>query len=382
MELDYRLLMSTLFGISWLISGLAINFLQLTAFFLVKPWNSRLFRKINYYLTYSSWSQVVAVAENFSNFKLRMYFKDQQTFDHMGKEHSIAIANHAYEVDWLFLWLVVDKFYFLAGARAFAKSIIKFFPIMGWNFFFNEFIFLARDWKQDSRTLGNSLDTFAEYPHPLMILLFSEGTRLTPEKYAASVEFAKTRGVDYFKHHLVPRAKGFTYCISHIKKDPTKRIPAIYNVQVSFSDSLNQQTEPNFYSMMNGLPITGDVYLERIPIDSIETGPDPEESLNKYLTDLYHQKDELMDYHLKHHEFPGIKKEPKPRITPLINLAVWSSAVYSWLIYLIVSSFIRGNTWTLITVLTLLVGASLSFLMLLRSTRAKRGSSYGSKKNE
>ena len=376
--------MSALFTVSWLLSSFLMNILQLIIFITIKPIHRQLYRKLNYYLTYSTWSQVVAVAENFSNFKLRMYFKDQQSFDQMGKQHTIAISNHAFEVDWIFLWMVVDKFYFLAGARAFVKQVIKFFPVIGWSFYFNEFIFLARDWNKDSKSLGRQLDTLAEYPHPLMLLLFCEGTRLTPEKYAASLEFAKERNIDHFKHHLVPRPKGFVYCISHIKEKLLTSIPAIYNVQVAFSSSLNQEVEPNVSSLMYGQQLIGDVYLERIPIESIaqnEPG-DSDIALGNFLTSLYHEKDELMDYHAKHHEFPGIKKEFKPRITPLINLAVWSSIVYSGLIYIIVSSLIRGYTWVLVTVLTLLIATAISSIILVRSTRAKCGSAYGSKKSE
>ena len=44
-----------------------------------------------------------------------------------------------------------------------------------------------------------------------------EGTRFTKEKYEASVEIAKEKGLPILKHHLLPRTKGFTLLASQIK---------------------------------------------------------------------------------------------------------------------------------------------------------------------
>lgn len=43
----------------------------------------------------------------------------------------------------------------------------------------------------------------------LQLVLFCEGTRLTPEKHKVSVEYAEKKGVEPLKHHLLPRTKGF-----------------------------------------------------------------------------------------------------------------------------------------------------------------------------
>lgn len=41
-----------------------------------------------------------------------------------------------------------------------------------------------------------------------------EGTRYTQEKHEASIEFAKSRGLPVFKHHLLPRTRGFKLLMS------------------------------------------------------------------------------------------------------------------------------------------------------------------------
>jgi hypothetical protein len=44
-----------------------------------------------------------------------------------------------------------------------------------------------------------------------------EGTRYTKEKYEASMEIAKKKGMPILKHHLLPRTKGFTLLASQIR---------------------------------------------------------------------------------------------------------------------------------------------------------------------
>ena len=64
---------------------------------------------------------------------MRIWFADSETRLHFGREHMMAIANHSFEVDWLFLWLTIDKFGVLASAKAMVKKVIRTFPVMGWT---------------------------------------------------------------------------------------------------------------------------------------------------------------------------------------------------------------------------------------------------------
>ena len=93
---------------------------------------------------------------------------------------------------------------------------------MGWGWIFCEFIFLERNWDRDSLIIGQMLDQLMEYKDTILILLFSEGTRFTKEKYEASLKFAEQRGLPLLKHHLLPRSRGFVFCIQHLK-DKRKR---------------------------------------------------------------------------------------------------------------------------------------------------------------
>lgn len=67
------------------------------------------------------------------------------------------------------------------------------------------------------------------------MLLYAEGTRFTKEKYEASVEFAKKRGLPELKEHLLPRTKGFSIGLPHFRNN----LPAVYNVQLAFRGYVN-----------------------------------------------------------------------------------------------------------------------------------------------
>lgn len=80
--------------------------------------------------------------------------------------------------------------------------------------------------------------------------MFPEGTRFTQEKYEASMEVAREKGLPLLKHHLLPRTKGFVVgyiriCTFQIKPSSMGivfiqasipylkgKVPAIYDVVV------------------------------------------------------------------------------------------------------------------------------------------------------
>lgn len=60
----------------------------------------------------------------------------------------------------------------------------------------------------------------------LKLSLFPEGTRFTSDKHAASMKIAAEKGLPLLKHHLLPRTKGFTASIPHLRG----KFDAIYDV--------------------------------------------------------------------------------------------------------------------------------------------------------
>ena len=172
----------------------------------------------------------------------------------------------------------------------------------------NEFIFLERQWERDRDTLCRGMDNFLTFDQPVTVLMFCEGTRLTPAKFAAARLFAQQKGVPPFEHHLMPRARGFVCCVRHLNRGTScspdgttttssNQMPAIYNVQIAFPAS---GPPPTFLSLLRGQAVRGDVFLHRIPMSSIASGTEEE-----FLMQLYRRKDDLMSYYALHDSFPS-----------------------------------------------------------------------------
>ena len=57
--------------------------------------------------------------------------------------------------------MVPDQFGALGMLKAMQKNSIKFYPVIGWNFWFCENIFLARDAKRDIATIEGDIERLA-----------------------------------------------------------------------------------------------------------------------------------------------------------------------------------------------------------------------------
>ncbi|KAI1292496.1 1-acyl-sn-glycerol-3-phosphate acyltransferase delta [Halotydeus destructor] len=270
----------------FIISGLMLNLLQAVAWLTIRPLCRPLYIKINHMVMYAILSQLVALAEWVGGSRVRLYFADEQSEKMAGKELAIYVANHRYDVDWLWLSMALEKFHILQDAKAVIKNSLKWLPVVGWAMYFSEHISLARDWKRDKLALGHGLDLYMQYSCPIHILLCCEGTRFTEDKHKASIEFAQSRGVPSYRHHLVPRGRGFVHCVQHLTSKES--IKAIYNVQVAFHVKYNKDTPCTMASVLKGRPLVGDVYVERIPIDDIDVTS--ETAISDYLAAMYKKK--------------------------------------------------------------------------------------------
>jgi hypothetical protein len=109
--------------ISFLLSGLFINGIQLLLFLVVVrgAGNRRLFRSINYYLVYAIYAQLLFLADWWSGSTVS-YYCDKETLESLGQEHAVILMNHHYELDWLLGWMVGDRASVLGNCRVYVKK--------------------------------------------------------------------------------------------------------------------------------------------------------------------------------------------------------------------------------------------------------------------
>ena len=88
----------------------------------------------------------------------------EETLKNIGKENAISVLNHKYEIDWLCAWLLCQRTGLLGGTKVFNKSATKYLPIIGWSFWFNNMLFLSREWTTDQKSLVVGIDRILQIP--------------------------------------------------------------------------------------------------------------------------------------------------------------------------------------------------------------------------
>jgi lysophosphatidic acid acyltransferase/lysophosphatidylinositol acyltransferase len=243
----------------------------------------------------------------------------KEDLEYFGKEHNLAVFNHIYEIDWLIAWVLIDKFKGLGYARGFIKNSIKYIPLWGWFFGMAGHIFLKRSFEKDKELIEKKIAEYMNFPSTnCWVVLMAEGTRFTKEKFENCLKFAKERSIEPLKHHLIPRAKGFSTCVPLLDK---YNCPAVYNVQVSYDPKA--ANPPYLGTLVMGKKITTHVYIRRYPINQV----DP---TFEFLYDVYKEKDALQDSMHKYGNFyegRGLKIEKgftfENRIRIFFNTLCW-----------------------------------------------------------
>ncbi|XP_073836517.1 1-acyl-sn-glycerol-3-phosphate acyltransferase delta-like [Musca autumnalis] len=363
-------------AITFFTSGLIINFVQLILHLLLKPINKRLFRRLMYYLCYSLYSQLIFVADWYSNSKVHVWMDAEDEKKYAGKENVLLIMNHSYEIDWLAGWMFTEKVGVLGNCKAYAKKVISYLPVIGWAWKFAEFVFLERSFDKDREIIAHQLKEVYAYPDPTWLLLNAEGTRFTEKKHEASVKFAQERGMVVLKHHLIPRTKGFTASLESLRG----RCPAIYDINLAFKkDAVNP---PTISTLLNGKPVEGFMLVRRIPLDNV---PADEEKAAAWLQNLFVEKDKIIDsFHSTGSFFKtsGIKetacKQYPKRLCSLINFAVWAVFSVSLVMYYLLSALILKNWIALSIALAVLVAFYVFMVKAINMSKISKASNYGS----
>lgn len=109
---------------------------------------------------------MVSIAQWWSGSDFNLYIKDED-LEMLGKEHALVVLNHKYDIDWLLGWILCQRVSLLAGSKVVAKSALKYIPVLGWSFWFAEYIFLKRVWEKDQKQLVTDLNNIFDYPKGL-----------------------------------------------------------------------------------------------------------------------------------------------------------------------------------------------------------------------
>lgn len=114
-------------------------------------------------------AEIVSLADWWSNSKLYVYVDPEVLKTRIGREHSLLLMNHTYEIDWLFGWIFCEKQGVLGNCKAYAKKVIQYIPAIGWAWKFAEFVFLERSFDKDKIIIDRQVNEILDYPDPCWV---------------------------------------------------------------------------------------------------------------------------------------------------------------------------------------------------------------------
>lgn len=114
-------------------------------------------------------TEMVFIADWWSDSKLHIYCDDEIRKKYLGKEHVLLLMNHTYDIDWLIGWMLCEQVGVLGNCKAYAKKAIQYIPAVGWSWKFAEFVFLERSYDKDKEIIGRQINEIFDYPSPVWV---------------------------------------------------------------------------------------------------------------------------------------------------------------------------------------------------------------------
>ena len=99
------------------------------------------------------------------------------------------------------------------------KRALANLPIFGWGMDFGMFIFVHRKWSEDQKAITDMLNFYSESAFPVQLLIFPEGTDLSPSNKMKDREFAMKQNLPINEYVMHPRTTGFVHCLKTLRQN-------------------------------------------------------------------------------------------------------------------------------------------------------------------
>ena len=313
-------------AVMWLVSGLITNVLQLLAFLILYPMSKTWCRIVISKIAYFWWCIPIWMVDWWSRTELRINYNGD--IKKIGKENAVILCNHTGDVDWLMGWILAERHGTLGSTKSYMKMLSKYLPILGWSWYFVDYIFISRDWNKDQKTLAKTFKTLNDYPSslPFWIALFCEGTRQTPKKLLESQQWCRENNKPILNNLLWPRTKGF---VSTVQGLPDK-LDAVYMFAMNLPES---DKEASFANFLRAKESVISLQIRRWSKDEL---PTDENGLKEFCTDVYKQLDkDISDAAINGH-FSGTSIHLPRSLMSRFSAVFWTVVVHgslSWLLY-------------------------------------------------
>ncbi|GLV40868.1 1-Acylglycerol-3-phosphate O-acyltransferase 4 [Carabus blaptoides fortunei] len=267
-----------------------------------------------------------------------------------------------------------DKANCSGNSKTFIKNVVQYTPGFGMVLYFADYVCLHRSFEKDKIIIENTIASIMEYPDPIWLVLYPEGTRFTKAKHEIAIKYAEQNGLPQLKHHLNPRTKGFLTSLSPMRN----KMDALYDITIAFNP--NDENKPTVKNILLGRKVRANFYIKRIPFAEI---PQDKSGIDKFIRDMYIKKDKLRETFYQTGSFELDDETTMERIklkrnySILITAFAWHMFSISLSLYYIFLLLIYGSISSIVICLGIL--ATLLFLLhkALGLSKIKNSSSYG-----
>ena len=170
----------------------------------------------------------------------------------------------------------------------------------GWTMQTRNHFFLSRKWEKDEKELQEKLNYLKATNSKYQILMFPEGTDLTPHSKVKSDQYADSNDLPRYEYVLHPKSTGFTYTLKTLRE---YKIDAVYDITVGYPDVL-AKTEVDMF-VNNKIPREIHYHITRFDASTI---PDTKQEMETWLRKRWHEKEERLHMFYTHREFHNLPR--------------------------------------------------------------------------
>ncbi|XP_015586760.1 lysocardiolipin acyltransferase 1 isoform X1 [Cephus cinctus] len=273
--------------------------------------------------------------------------------DHISPyESAILVMNHRTRVDWNFLWAAMYQACMPNIAAHKLKFILKdpirHIPGPGWMMQMNGFLYITRRWEEDQGRLSRTLDYLVAIRRRTQLLIFPEGTDLTPTSKEKSDKYALQNGLPKYSYTLHPKTTGFSYLVQHLQH--ANYLDAVYDLTIAYPDYVPQSE----IDLITG-KLPKEVYFHIKRISSMDV-PKDDMLLRSWLEKRWSYKEETLKSFTKKKAFSE-GNWPMASMLPLrAAFGFWSFLTGATVLLLLISPIFQ--LWALVHSI-LFIGLSL-----------------------
>ncbi|CDH10295.1 uncharacterized protein ZBAI_02080 [Zygosaccharomyces bailii ISA1307] len=305
------------------------------------------------------------------------FFKDLKTgriSSHLSSK-SVIIANHQIYTDWVFLWWLTSTADLAGRVYIMLKKSLESLPVLAFGMKNYKFIFMSRKWELDRLTLHNSLGAIdansrgvgpasdapplkedsngeihwdtkntndREKYWPYTLILFPEGTNMSPNTRQRSAKFASKIGKTPFENVLLPHVTGLRYSLMQLKPS----LDVLYDVTIGYSGVGKEEYGEAIYRLPNVIfrgqsPRLVDMYIRAYKLDEIPL--DNEEDFSDWLYEVWKEKDQLLNTYYAKGSF-GLDPEPDHTVIGAFKMSTFPF-FFSFFFPGLLFSILGGLVW-------------------------------------